>query len=82
MLFLAELSEALRVPSEFRLLNGADPIIIGMGDDRGESLGFLKDVMAELRIETGFGVALEMSGAPAAIWVRTPPGCTEFTRIL
>ena len=47
MLFIAELSEALRVPSEFRLLNGADPIIVGMGDDQGESLKFLKDVMGD-----------------------------------
>jgi hypothetical protein len=45
MLFLAELSEALRAPSEFRLLNGADPIIVGMGDDHGESLKFLKEVL-------------------------------------
>jgi hypothetical protein len=45
MLFLAELSEALHAPSEFRLLNGADPIIVGMGDDRGESLKFLKEVL-------------------------------------
>jgi hypothetical protein len=47
MLFLAELGEALRVPCEFRLLNGADPIIVGLGDDRGESLSFLKDVMED-----------------------------------
>lgn len=44
MHFLAELSEALRAPSEFRLLNGADPIIVGLGDDNGESLKFLKEV--------------------------------------
>lgn len=47
MMFLAELSEALRAPSEFRLLNGADPIIVGMGDDSGESLKFLKEVMED-----------------------------------
>mmetsp|Transcript_3720 Transcript_3720/g.6156 ORF Transcript_3720/g.6156 Transcript_3720/m.6156 type:complete len:293 (+) Transcript_3720:431-1309(+) len=47
MVFLAELSEALNVPSEFRLLNGSDPIIVGLGDDRGESLAFFKDVMEE-----------------------------------
>lgn len=47
MLFMAELSEALNAPSEFRLLNGADPIIVGMGDDRGESLNFLKEVMED-----------------------------------
>lgn len=47
MLFMAELSEALHAPSEFRLLNGADPIIVGMGDDRGESLKFLKEVMED-----------------------------------
>jgi hypothetical protein len=47
MLFMAELSEALNAPSEFRLLNGADPIIVGMGDDRGESLKFLREVMED-----------------------------------
>lgn len=47
MSFLAELSEALQVPSEFRLLNGAEPIIVGLNDDQGESLKFLREVMAE-----------------------------------
>jgi hypothetical protein len=53
MLFLAELSEALRAPSEFRLLNGADPIIVGMGDDRGESLKFLKEVLLPELVRVG-----------------------------
>ena len=47
ILFQAELSEALCVPSEFRLLNGADPIMVGLGDDHGESLKFLQEVMLE-----------------------------------
>lgn len=47
MIFLAELSEALEAPSEFRLLNGSDPIIVGLGDDHGESLKFLREVMNE-----------------------------------
>mmetsp|Transcript_31471 Transcript_31471/g.53094 ORF Transcript_31471/g.53094 Transcript_31471/m.53094 type:complete len:275 (+) Transcript_31471:499-1323(+) len=47
MIFLAELSEALLVPCEFRLLNGADPIVVGLGDDKGESFSFMKDVMED-----------------------------------
>jgi hypothetical protein len=47
MLFLAELSEILRVPSEFRLLNGAEPVIVGLESDQGESIKFLKEVLGE-----------------------------------
>ncbi len=47
LLFMAELSEKLNIPSEFRLLNGADPIVVGLGDDEGESLSFLREVMQE-----------------------------------
>ena len=47
MKFLGELSEELGVPSEFRLLNGSDPIIVGLGDDNGKSLAFLKEVMSD-----------------------------------
>merc|ERR1719223_1681857 len=45
--FLAELSDSLGAPSEFRLLNGADPIITGLGDDDGESVTFLGEVLQE-----------------------------------
>lgn len=47
MTFMAELSSALGIPSEFRLLNGAEPIIVGLSDDQGESMRFLREVMAE-----------------------------------
>lgn len=47
MLFQAELSESLQVVSDFRLLNGADPILVGLGDDGGESLKFLREVLSE-----------------------------------
>lgn len=47
MTFLGELSEHLGAPSEFRLLNGSDPIIVGLGDDNGKSLSFLKEVMSD-----------------------------------
>lgn len=47
MKFLGELSEELGAPSEFRLLNGSDPIIVGLGDDNGKSLAFLKEVMSD-----------------------------------
>ena len=43
--FLANLSESLRAPSEFRLLNGADPIITGIGDDSGDTIAFLREVL-------------------------------------
>lgn len=48
MLFQAELSECLSCPSEFRLINGADPVIVGLNDDdKGESMKFLRDVLSE-----------------------------------
>lgn len=47
MLFMGELSEALKVPSEFRLINGADPVIVGLGDDEGDSMKFLREVLHE-----------------------------------
>lgn len=52
--FLAELAETLGAPTEFRLLNGADPVIVGLGDEGtkgkgkpGESLAFLKEVLED-----------------------------------
>ena len=48
LLFHAELAEALQTPAEFRLLNGADPIIVGLNTDRtGESLTFLREVLED-----------------------------------
>ena len=44
---MGELSEALKVPSEFRLINGADPVIVGLGDDEGDSMKFLREVLSE-----------------------------------
>ena len=35
--FLAEMSEHLEVPSQFQLLNGADPVIVGLQKDNGDS---------------------------------------------
>lgn len=46
LLFLAEISEAYKVPSEFRLLNGADPVVVGL-DDGNDSFQFLQDALAE-----------------------------------
>jgi len=34
--FFATLAEAARTPTEFRLLNGANPIMVGIGDDNGQ----------------------------------------------
>lgn len=47
LMFHAELAEKMRTPTEFRLLNGADPIIVGLEGDNGESLKFLKEVFDE-----------------------------------
>eukprot|EP01039_Chlorochromonas_danica_P002769 gene2769-3023_t len=54
VLFLAELAEALQVPTEFRLVNGADPILVGLDEPEQEieeggqsSLAFLREVMRE-----------------------------------
>lgn len=47
LLFLATLSEAGNILSEFRLLNGADPVIVGLGDDDGESLEFAREVFQD-----------------------------------
>ena len=35
--FLADLSEIAQAPSEFRLLNGADPVLVGVGNDNSEA---------------------------------------------
>lgn len=45
--FLAELSEVAQAPSEFRLLNGADPVLVGVGNDDSEGLAFTKEVLDE-----------------------------------
>lgn len=45
--FLVELSEKLGVVSEVRLLNGADPCIVGLGDDNGDGLQFAKTSFSE-----------------------------------
>lgn len=49
MRFMADLSDALGSPSEFRLLNGSDPIIVGLegSNDGGESMSLLKEVLEE-----------------------------------
>lgn len=49
VLFLAELSESFEVISEFRLVNGADPAIVGLEREGGvdTSLSFLRDAMSE-----------------------------------
>jgi hypothetical protein len=47
MNFIGDLSELIGAVTEFRLLNGADPVLTGMQDDNGESLTFLKDVFKD-----------------------------------
>jgi hypothetical protein len=45
--FHAGLAEAAEVPIEFRLLNGADPIICGLKDDDGDNQKFLMTTLEE-----------------------------------
>jgi len=45
--FHAELAEAAKAPTEFRLLNGADPVMVGLGNDNGEGLEFAKEVFTQ-----------------------------------
>lgn len=47
LIFHAEISEAFQSPSQFRLLNGADPVMVGLGDDNGDGLVFFKEVLEE-----------------------------------
>jgi len=47
LVFHAELAEIAGCVTEFRLLNGADPVMVGLGDDNGESLNFAKEVFKE-----------------------------------
>jgi len=46
-MFHIELAEALKIPTEIRLLNGSDPVMVGLGDDDGESLAFAKEVLSD-----------------------------------
>eukprot|EP00607_Mallomonas_marina_P008862 CAMPEP_0182424318 /NCGR_PEP_ID=MMETSP1167-20130531/10517_1 /TAXON_ID=2988 /ORGANISM="Mallomonas Sp, Strain CCMP3275" /LENGTH=333 /DNA_ID=CAMNT_0024604043 /DNA_START=145 /DNA_END=1142 /DNA_ORIENTATION=+ len=43
--FHAALAESARAPTEFRLLNDAPPIILGMGDDNGQRHQFLLSLL-------------------------------------
>ena len=45
VIFHANLAEASKCPTEFRMLNGADPVMVGLGDDNGDGLSFLTNVM-------------------------------------
>lgn len=41
MKFHAQVAELAHAPTEFRLLNGSAPIVIGRGDDNGQNLALL-----------------------------------------
>lgn len=45
--FHARLAEASKCPTEFRLLNGSDPVVVGLDDDGGEGLNFFLNVMED-----------------------------------
>ena len=45
--FAANLAEEIGAPTEFRLLNGSDPVMVGLKDDNAEGLVFLKEVCNE-----------------------------------
>ena len=43
--FHAELSEVSHAPSEFRLLNNAEPVLVGKNDDQGAGLELLNEIL-------------------------------------
>lgn len=43
--FHAELSEIAHAPSEFRLLNNAEPVLVGKNDDQGQGMELLSDIL-------------------------------------
>mmetsp|Transcript_4758 Transcript_4758/g.4898 ORF Transcript_4758/g.4898 Transcript_4758/m.4898 type:complete len:304 (+) Transcript_4758:111-1022(+) len=45
--FHAALAEAARAPTEFRLLNNANPIMLGIGDDNGQRHHMLLDLLEQ-----------------------------------
>ena len=45
--FCAELSDAAGTPSEFRLLNGSDPVIVGLDNESKEDLNFAMEVFQQ-----------------------------------
>lgn len=47
MMFHAQLAEVGRAPSEFRLLNNAEPITVGRGDDGGKALELVMSVLED-----------------------------------
>ena len=90
--FHIDLAEAVKAPTEFRLLNGADPVIVGMGDDNGEGLAFAKEVIAEgpagqtplcahihcvVKAITKMAPALRANGQKAAVIIATDGESTD-----
>lgn len=47
LMFHAEFSEAARAPSEFRLLNNAEPVLVGKGDDEGAGFELIKEILED-----------------------------------
>jgi hypothetical protein len=45
MKFHAQVAELAHAPTEFRLLNGSAPVVIGRGDDNGQNLSLLNALL-------------------------------------
>ena len=45
--FMAKLSEVSHAPSEFRLLNNAEPVLVGKNDDNGSGLELLNEILED-----------------------------------
>ena len=43
--FHAELSEISHAPSEFRMLNNAEPVLVGKNDDQGQGLELINEIL-------------------------------------
>jgi hypothetical protein len=48
MKFHAQVAELAQAPTEFRLLNGSSPIVIGRGDDNGQNLTLLNALLSQV----------------------------------
>ena len=46
--FHAQLADIAQAPTEFRLLNGAPPIVVGRGNDGGENLRLLNTIFDQV----------------------------------
>jgi hypothetical protein len=52
MKFHAQVAELAHAPTEFRLLNGSAPVVIGRGDDNGQNLSLLNTLFNQVSLSS------------------------------